>query len=46
MTPYGHFILDVDRSPGFGSTVLDIGALLTLAFTSAPWLYHLTNQVP
>ena len=39
---YFHFSLDMDRSPGFGSTVSDFVVLLTLAFTSAPPLHGLT----
>ena len=41
-TSYGSFNLDMDRSPGFGSTVSDFVVLLTLAFTSAPPLHGLT----
>ena len=26
IAPYGNFILDVDKSPGFGSTILDLRA--------------------
>ena len=40
---YGSFNLDMDRSPGFGSTLSDSFALLTLAFTSAPFLKNLTS---
>ena len=40
---YGSFNLDMDRSPGFGSTLSDLNALLTLAFTSAPSLKDLTS---
>ena len=40
---YGSFNLDMDRSPGFGSTLSDFPALLTLAFTSAPFLKNLTS---
>ena len=40
---YGSFNLDMDRSPGFGSTLSDFFALLTLAFTSAPFLKNLTS---
>ena len=32
----------MDRSPGFGSALSDLSALLTLAFTSAPPLSGLT----
>ena len=39
---YGSFSLDMDRSPGFGSTYTDLNVLLTLAFTSAPELNSLT----
>ena len=51
---YGSFNLDMDRSPGFGSTLTDccdhtkcdrLFALLTLAFTSAPDLKSLTLPV-
>ena len=42
-TSYGSFNLDMDRSPGFGSTVSDFVVLLTLAFTSAPPLHGLTS---
>ena len=40
---YGNFNLDMDRSPGFGSALSDLSALLTLAFTSAPSLRDLTS---
>ena len=40
---YDNFNLDMDRSPGFGSTVSDFVVLLTLAFTSAPPLHGLTS---
>ena len=40
---YGNFNLDMDRSPGFGSALSDLSALLTLAFTSAPSLKNLTS---
>ena len=33
---YSGFSLDMDRSPGFGSMMSDLHALLTLALTSAP----------
>ena len=39
---YGNFNLDMDRSPGFGSTLTDFIALLRLGFPSAPRLYRLT----
>ena len=39
---YGNFNLDMDRSPGFGSTLTDLSALLRLGFPSAPRLYRLT----
>ena len=39
---YGSFNLDMDRSPGFGSTLTDYGALLRLGFPSAPSLWDLT----
>ena len=42
---YGNFILDMDRSPGFGSTPTDYGALLRLGFPSAPYLKYLTSPV-
>ena len=41
-TSYGSFILDMDRSPGFGSMISDFVVLLTLAFASAPDLKSLT----
>ena len=40
---YGNFILDMGRSPGFGSTPTDYGALLRLGFPSAPHLKCLTS---
>ena len=40
---YRGFNLDMDRSPGFGSALSDLYALLTLAFTSAPLLNSLTS---
>ena len=42
---YGNFILDMGRSPGFGSTPTDYGALLRLGFPSAPYLWYLTLPV-
>ena len=39
---YGNFNLDMGRSPGFGSSCTDLCVLLTLAFTSAPYLKYLT----
>ena len=42
---YGSFNLDMDRSPGFGSTPTDYGALLRLGFPSAPYLKYLTSPV-
>ena len=42
-TSYGSFNLDMDRSPGFGSTLTDFIALLRLGFPSAPRLYRLTS---
>ena len=39
---YGNFNLDMDRSPGFGSTPSDYFALLRLGFPSAPHLKCLT----
>ena len=44
-TFYGSFILDMDRSPGFGSTFTDSCALLRLGFPSAPFLKNLTSPV-
>ncbi len=41
---YGSFNLDMDRSPGFGSTPTDL-ALLRLGFPSAPHLKCLTLPV-
>ena len=40
---YGNFNLDMDRSPGFGSTLTDFIAHLRLGFPSAPRLYRLTS---
>ena len=40
---YGNFNLDMDRSPGFGSTLTDSSALLRLGFPSAPSLKDLTS---
>ena len=40
---YGNFNLDMDRSPGFGSTDTDFNALLRLGFPSAPFLKNLTS---
>ena len=40
---YGIFILDMDRSPGFGSTPTDYFALFRLGFPSAPGLQPLTS---
>ena len=40
---YGNFILDMDRSPGFGCTLTDLFALLRLDFSSAPPLDGLTS---
>ena len=42
-TSYGSFILDMGRSPGFGSTAPDCLALLRLGFPSAPQLDCLTS---
>ena len=42
-TSYGSFNLDMDRSPGFGSTPTDYGALFRLGFPSAPGLQPLTS---
>ena len=39
---YGNFNLDMDRSPGFGSTPADSLALFRLGFPSAPGLWPLT----
>ena len=40
---YGNFNLDMDRSPGFGSTPTDYFALFRLGFPSAPDLQPLTS---
>ena len=40
---YGNFNLDMDRSPGFGSTLTDYFALFRLGFPSAPGLQRLTS---
>ena len=40
---YGNFNLDMDRSPGFGSTPTDYFALFRLGFPSAPGLQSLTS---
>ena len=42
---YGNFILDMGRSPGFGSTLTDYFALLRLGFPTAPHLKCLTLPV-
>ena len=42
---YGNFILDMGRSPGFGSTPTDLFALLRLGFPSAPDFPSLTSPV-
>ena len=42
---YGIFILDMDRSPGFGSAHTDYLALLRLGFPAAPELPSLTSPV-
>jgi hypothetical protein len=42
---YGIFNLDMGRSPGFGSTYTDYGALFRLGFPSAPDLKSLTSPV-
>ena len=42
---YRNFNLLKGRSLGFASTPTDYGALLRLAFASAPWLNHLTSPV-
>ena len=42
-TSYGSFNLDMDRSPGFGSTPTDYFALFRLGFPSAPHLQCLTS---
>ena len=42
---YGNFILDMGRSPGFGSTQADFFVLLTHGFPSAPSLKDLTLPV-
>ena len=43
---YGSFILDMGRSPGFGSASSDLFALLRLGFPSAPYLKYLTLPEP
>ena len=43
MAFYGHFILDMDRSPGFGPTVYELFALFRLGFPPAPRLKRLTS---
>ena len=43
---YGSFILDMGRSPGFGSAWSDCLALLRLGFPSAPYLKYLTLPDP
>ena len=40
---YGNFNLDMDRSPGFGSTPTDYFALFRLGFPSTPGLQPLTS---
>ena len=40
---YGNFILDMDRSPGFGSAPSDLSALFRLGFPSAPGFMPLTS---
>ena len=40
---YGNFILDMDRSPGFGSAPSDLSALFRLGFPSAPGFPPLTS---
>ena len=40
---YDNFNLDMDRSPGFGSTPTDYFALFRLGFPSAPGLQPLTS---
>ena len=45
ITFYGNFNLDMDRSPGFGSTPTDLFALLRLGFPSASDLKSLTLPV-
>ena len=42
-TFYGIFILDMDRSPGFGPTAYELFALFRLGFPSAPQLNCLTS---
>ena len=44
-TFYSGFILDMDRSPGFGSTNTDLLALFRLGIPSAPKLNFLTLPV-
>ena len=43
---YGSFILDMGRSPGFGSAWPDCLALLRLGFPPAPYLKYLTLPDP
>ena len=43
MAFYGHFILDMDRSPGFGPTISEMLALFRLGFPAAPRLKRLTS---
>ena len=42
-TFYSGFNLDMDRSPGFGSTSTDLCALFRLGIPSAPYLKYLTS---
>ena len=42
MAFYGHFILDMDRSPGFGPAASELVALFRLGFPTAPRLKRLT----
>ena len=43
MTFYGHFILGMDRSPGFGPAASELLALFRLGFPPAPRLKRLTS---
>ena len=43
MAFYGHFILDMDRSPGFGPAISETFALFRLGFPAAPRLKRLTS---
>ena len=45
MELYLHFILDMARSPGFGSMATDFFALFTLGFPAPPVLNTLSSPV-